>query len=412
VAEGGKRGGKNVVSTTAFCIKLETHPDRLHLIAGVTTATAKLNILDCDGYGLINYFEGRCREGKYKDRVCLYVQTAVGEKVILISGGGKEGTQNLIKGNTYGMAYITEANECVANFINEVFDRTLSSSDRAVFHDLNPKAPKHWYYTDILDYHKDMQAADPTYGYNYGHFTIADNMSISDEKLRRAIKTRDKNSVWYKRDIEGKRIAAEGLCYKTFADNPEAFIIDEEPKVIFSTIGIDFGESKSAEAFNCTGFMPGLASVVTLDEEYTKKEITPLQEQELLIKFVKRQIAAGRRVTEIYADSEAQTRIRGCRDALAKAGIGIRITNAIKKPISDRIDFYDLLMGAGRYKVMRRCKQTIDALSTAQYDDKKYEDVRLDDGTTNIDSLDAQEYSTERYQKQIIDMIMLGGQNG
>lgn len=71
VAEGGKRGGKNVLQTIAFCMLLEVHPNKLHLIAGVSQTTAKLNIIDCDGFGLTNFFEGRCREGKYKDRSCL-----------------------------------------------------------------------------------------------------------------------------------------------------------------------------------------------------------------------------------------------------------------------------------------------------------------------------------------------------
>lgn len=55
VAEGGKRGGKNVLITMAYCTILEKHPSRIHLIAGVSTATARLNILDCDGFGLKNY---------------------------------------------------------------------------------------------------------------------------------------------------------------------------------------------------------------------------------------------------------------------------------------------------------------------------------------------------------------------
>ena len=205
VAEGGKRGSKNVLQTWIFCSLLETHQNRIHLIGGVSTATARLNILDCDGFGLLNFFEGRCRAGKYQNRDCVYVQTKTGEKIVLISGGGKDGDEKLIKGNTYGMAYITEANECHPNFIKEVFDRTLSSSDRKVFHDLNPKAPSNWYYVDILDYHEKMQKEDPEYGYNYGHFTIADNMSISNEKLREILRTYDKGTVWYKRDILGNR---------------------------------------------------------------------------------------------------------------------------------------------------------------------------------------------------------------
>ena len=33
------------------------------------------------------------------------------------------------------------------------------------------------------------------------------------------------------------------------------------------------------------------------------------------------------------------------------------------------------------------------------------EDVRLDDGTTNIDNLDAQEYSTEEFMKDILERV-------
>lgn len=217
VAEGGKRGGKNVLITMAYCTILEKHPSRIHLIAGVSTATARLNILDCDGFGLKNYFEGRCREGVYQNRDCLYIQTATGEKVVLVSGGGKAGDEKLIKGNTYGTAYITEANECSKIFIQEVFDRTLSSPDRKIFHDLNPKAEAHWYYQDVLNFHEEKLKANPKYGLNYGHFTIADNMSISDDQLRAVLSTYDRKSVWYARDILGQRKMAEGLVYPMFS---------------------------------------------------------------------------------------------------------------------------------------------------------------------------------------------------
>jgi PBSX family phage terminase large subunit len=223
VAEGGKRGGKNVLTTLAFCILLENHPNRIHLVAGVSIATAKLNILDCDGYGLLNYYEGRCREGLYNNRDCLYVNTRTGEKIVLVSGGGKDGDEKLIKGNTYGMAYVTEANECAEKFLKEVFDRTLSSGNRKVFHDLNPKAEAHWYYQDILNFHTQAQAMNPQYGYNYGHFTIADNMSLSDEKVKEALNTYDKKSVWYQRDMLGLRTAAEGLIYPMFSDTENTY---------------------------------------------------------------------------------------------------------------------------------------------------------------------------------------------
>jgi hypothetical protein len=51
---------------------------------------------------------------------------------------------------------------------------------------------------------------------------------------------------------------------------------------------------------------------------------------------------------------------------------------------------------------MAHCVHTIDAFKTAVWDDEKLKDVRLDDGTTNIDSLDAQEYSSENHQKALV----------
>lgn len=143
--------------------------------------------------------------------------------MILISGGAKDGDEKLIKGNTYGMAYVTEANECHQKFIQEVFDRTLSSRNRKIFHDLNPKPEAHWYYQDIINYHAQAQVADPTYGYNYGHFTIADNMSLSDADIKDRLSKYDKKSVWYQRDILGMRTAAEGLIYPMFSDDENTY---------------------------------------------------------------------------------------------------------------------------------------------------------------------------------------------
>lgn len=245
VAEGGKRGGKNVVNTLAFCTRLERHQSRIHLIAGVSTATAKINVLDCDGFGMKNFFEGRCREGEYKKRDCLYIQTPVGEKIVLISGGGKSGDEKLIKGNTYGMAYVTEANECTADFIQEVFDRTLTSPERAVFHDLNPKGDGHWYYKTVLDFHAKKQKKNPDYGFNYGHFTIADNLSVSDDNLRKTLSTYDRKSIWYARDILGLRRSPEGLIYDMFSAEKNVYSTAEAPVDMVwrstRTIAIDYG---------------------------------------------------------------------------------------------------------------------------------------------------------------------------
>ena len=172
-----------------------------------------MNILDSNGFGLEFLFRGRCRSGKYKERDCLYIHTATGQKVVLVAGGKKADDAARIKGNSYGTVYVTEANECHPTFVKECIDRTLASRRRQVFFDLNPKPPNHWFYRDLLDYQDELARLGKNAGYNYAHFTILDNLSLSNEQLREELAKYDPASIWYQADICGLRTSAQGRIY-------------------------------------------------------------------------------------------------------------------------------------------------------------------------------------------------------
>lgn len=414
VAEGGKRGGKNVLQTLIFCMMLEVHKNHIHLIGGVSTATARLNILDCDGYGLFNYFEGRYRTGKYQNRDCVYVQTKTGEKIVLVSGGGKDGDEKLIKGNTYGMAYITEANECHPNFIKEVFDRTLSSDDRKIFHDLNPKAPSNWYYEEILDIHEQKEEEDPEYGYNYGHFTIADNMSVSEEKLRKILSTYEKGTVWYKRDILGNRTAAEGLIFKYFADNHRPYVMRQAdilnengvPKFRFTmiTIGIDFGGNKSRTTFYATGFIGGFKKLIVLDEDKLPitEEVDTEKIQKKFVEFFRRVEAKYGYIQECFGDNAATTLVNSLKKTVLAERMTTRMNGCDKNLILERVRLVDNLLRAGRLIIVEdACPCLIKALSELKWDDEKEDEVEdLNIGSIN-DYWDGFNYSFTHYMKKL-----------
>lgn len=414
VAEGGKRGGKNVLQTLIFCMMLEVHKNHIHLIGGVSTATARLNILDCDGYGLFNYFEGRYRTGKYQNRDCVYVQTKTGEKIVLVSGGGKDGDEKLIKGNTYGIAYITEANECHPNFIKEVFDRTLSSDDRKVFHDLNPKAPSNWYYEEILDFHEQKKKENPEYGYNYGHFTIADNMSISGEKLKEILSTYDKNSVWYKRDIKGMREAAEGIIFRYFADNHKPYVMRQSDllnengglKFRFSmiTIGIDFGGNKSRTTYYATGYLNGFKKLIVLDEEKLPitEEVDTRQIQKKFAEFFRRVEKRYGYIQECFGDNAATTLVNSLKKTVMEERLTTRMNGCDKETILERVRLVDNLLRAGRLFIVEdTCPGLIKALSELKWDDEKEDEVEdLNIGSIN-DYWDGFNYSFTHYMKKL-----------
>ena len=390
VAEGAIRSGKTIDHCIIAAAYLEDAPDRFHLASGATIANAKLNIGVCNGFGL----------------EALFLRTRTGEKVVIFAGGAKADSYKRILGNSYGLWIATEINEHFdspdsrTSFLKVATGRQLAAKKPFTLWDLNPCAPGATIYTEYIDRYRARGLAG---GYLYEHFTIRDNATISPERLAEIESRYDPGSVWFRRDILGERAVAEGVVYRQFADDPERFIADDLPDRIRSAaIGVDFGGGSSAHAFCCVGFTTRGAAVV-LDEYREKRALTPNGLAAAFVDFARR--CQGRwLVTDCWCDSAEQTLINGLRTASAAAGVALNIGNALKRPINDRIRATCMLMGEGRFFVNRNCAQTIDALRSALWDAKRVtEDVRLDDGTTNIDSLDAMEYAMEREIPTLID---------
>lgn len=397
VAEGAIRSGKTIDHCIIAAAYLEETPDTYHLASGSTIGNAKLNIGVCNGFGLEALFRGRCRWGKCRDNEALFVQTRTGEKVIIFVGGSKADSYKRILGNSYGLWIATEINEHYdskdsrTSFLKVATGRQIAALHPFTLWDLNPCNPKASIYEDYIDKYRAQGLAG---GYLYQHFTIKDNATITPERIAEIESRYDPNTVWYRRDILGERAVAEGLVYQLFADQPERYIVDDLPHIQRATIGVDFGGGTSAHAFCCLGYSGH--SIVVLDEYRETEALNPTKLQQDFTDFVRR-CQMRWLVTDAWCDSAEQTLINGLRTAAAQARLPLNIGNALKKPINDRIRALCILMGAGRFKINRACKHTIDALKSAIWDSKKVtEDVRLDDGTTNIDSLDAMEYAYER----------------
>ena len=292
---------------------------------------------------------------------------------MLISGGAKDGDEKYIKGNTYGMAYVTEANECHQKFIKEVFDRTLSSSDRKIFHDLNPKAPKHWYYTDVIEFHLQKQAKNPNYGYNYGHFTIADNLSIDDNKLRTVLSTYKKGTVWYDRDILGLRKIAEGLVY----DFGEPNIVDEIPSNGEYYISIDYGTMNPFSA----GLWCVLGDKATRIKEYyyNGREKAVQRTDEDYCDAVE-ELANGYNIRQVIVDPSAASFIA----ALRKRGFTIRKAN---NDVLDGIRRTAVYLKNGNIKIHRSCVDSIAEFGLYRWDDKATADTVIKENDHAMDDI-------------------------
>jgi hypothetical protein len=136
--------------------------------------------------------------------------------------------------------------------------------------------------------------------------------------------------------------------------------------------------------------------MVVLAEYREKEALTPERLNRDFADFV-RMCKERWFVPDVYCDSAEQTLINGLRQTVARERLMVNVSNALKRPINERIRTACVLMGAGRFLISSECRETIDALRSAVWDAKHLtEDVRLDNGTTNVDNLDAMEYSFER----------------
>lgn len=315
-----------------------------------------------------------------------------------VFGGKDEASYTLIQGRTLAGVLLDEVVLMPRSFVEQALARCSVDGARLWF-SCNPGSPHHWFYQEWIKRSRERNAL-------YLHFEMTDNPGLSKRTLERYENMYA--GIFYDRYVRGLWVAAEGIVYKDFANDTEKYLIGDplewakQNGTSFSiiSIGVDFGGTKSATKFQATGITKDFR-VVALEEEYIKnEEIDPDALNRRFATFCQL-ITSKYGYSQTRADSAETVLIRGLDHTAQKLRLGTQVKNALKMQITDRIRLVVLLMKQGRFKVSRNCPHLIDALQSAIYDPDKFEDERLDDGTSDIDSLDAFEYSIEPYYKDL-----------
>lgn len=315
-----------------------------------------------------------------------------------VFGGKDEASYTLIQGRTLAGVLLDEVVLMPRSFVEQALARCSVDGARLWF-SCNPGSPHHWFYQEWIKRSRERNAL-------YLHFEMMDNPGLSKRTLERYENMYA--GIFYDRYVRGLWVAAEGIVYKDFAKDTEKYLIGDplewakQTGTSFSiiSIGVDFGGTKSATKFQATGITKNFR-VVALEEEYIKnEEIDPDALNRRFATFCQL-ITSKYGYSQTRADSAETVLIRGLDHTAQKLRLGTQVKNALKMQITDRIRLVVLLMKQGRFKVSRNCPHLIDALQSAIYDPDKFEDERLDDGTSDIDSLDAFEYSIEPYYKDL-----------
>lgn len=411
IAEGAVRAGKTVDNVLAFCEELKHTSDKLHLATASTAPTAKLIIGDCNGFGIEHFFRGQCRWGKFKGNEALIIRgkyTGYQERIIIFVGGGKADSYKKFRGTSIGMWIATEIDLHHEETIKEALTRQAAAKHRRIFWDLNPCSPFALIYKQYIDeYAKKAMAGTLIGGYNYQKFTIFDNINITEEQRSSFISQYTPGTAEYRRKIDGERCVTEGLIFQQFADNQTRWVVSEKYKNIkFISIGIDFGGNRSKTTFVASAIIGAYEKLGviadhkvkggkgTIDVDLICRELVEFYQ------YIKAEYPNAI-IKYMFCDHAEQTIINSIRVYFARHKIAAQICDIMdcyKGVITNRIYALNTLMSQNRFAVNEGCENVINSLSSQVWDTKDpTKDVRLDNGTIDIDTADALEYSFSKF---------------
>lgn len=384
--EGAVRSGKTWISLILFALWVAMQPqEATFLMVGKTLTSLKRNCLD-----LLQSLVG---ESNFDYNTSQKEAVLFGHTVYL-EGTNDVRAEGKIRGMTLTGAYCDEVTLFTEDFFAMLLSR-LSMPGAKLFATTNPDSPRHWL---MVKYIKRANELDM----NIMRFTIDDNPHLDSEYVK-ALK-KEYTGVFYKRFILGQWVVADGACYPQIADRPEEYIVEELPENgRYISIGVDWGGNRSLTAFVATVFHGNYDSLTVIKDYHVqgkKGEIDGNRVNTEFIRFVNMIKAEYPNIPikYVFADSAEQYLINGLRRAIQ--GLGLQIGDSKKNDIVQRIICANSLLNTGRLKIMRECEYVIDGLRAAVWDSKAAangKDVRLDDFTSDIDVLDAFEYSFERF---------------
>lgn len=420
IKSGAVRSGKSYVDTAyvvPFRIRERSGKPGLNVVLGVSKESIERNVLQPMREIYTEKLIGQINNRNIA-RIC-------GEDTYCL-GAEKISQVAKIQGASIKYCYgdeIAKWNKEVFQMLKSRLDKPYSCFDGAC----NPEHPTHWLKEFIDNQELDIYLQ---------RYTIFDNPYLPEEFVEQLCKEYE-GTIYYDRLILGRWKRAEGSIYKKFADDPEVFrceIVDQitadakykqirQQDIVSIEIGLDFGGNKSGHSFVARGYTDDYMLVIGI----MSKRIMAKDENEdidsnmldkLFCEFVQEVIekysvidrygddVSYCNVETVYYDNAETVLGNSIRNAVEKRFPWISVKKARKATINDRIRCTVKLMGADRFFITKDCESLKTAFSDAVWDkDVKDRDERLDDGSTDIDSLDAFEYTIERDMKYLIKEV-------
>lgn len=378
------------------------------LIISTTKQSAFENVVD----ELLTYllhcgYQEVDKKYKLKSRYCFHHHEQFGVLTIkhddtyirirYIGANNKTAVQR-IQGSRLRGSFIDEAGLILINTIENVIGRSDNWNDARIVMTTNPEGNEsHQFYETYIKGAglRNMVVLS---------FHYLDNPMNTIEKLEyfKLIYT----PTMFMRKILGKWVRASGSIYKLFKSKRHVHDLSQVSWSEYSKlyIGIDYGET-AATVFTLIGIRKRNQGIDVLDtyyhknSEYDEKEINAYGKE--FFNWVKGIHERFPHIIQVKVESASHGNsfYKHIRNVANKKGISylkISLVNKYKKDptsktaILERIHTLNIMLGADFIRIDEGCKKLIKAIMNAVWEK---DDVRLDDTTVDIDSLDSLEYA-------------------
>lgn len=228
IAHGSVRSGKTIVATFRFLLFVLESDYYEFMISGKTRDTIERNVVR----DLIRMIEGRLPY-KYR-KFDNYIEIL--DKKIWLVGFSDEGATEKVRGMTIGGWYADELTSASKSTVEMAITR-CSVDGAQMFWTMNPDSPYHYIYTDYITNTELLESGTV----KVWHFTLEDNLHLSQRYIEELKRVNRKSQVNYKRNILGEWVIAEGAIYDMFDTNENVFTTP--PPIHDINICCDYGVS-------------------------------------------------------------------------------------------------------------------------------------------------------------------------
>lgn len=248
ICDGAVRSGKTVSEALSFVMwGMETFDGVNLALCGKTVGALRRNV--------VNPLKQMLKSRKYRvedgrSEGVIYISRSIKDKdgkirthtnAFYIFGGKDEGSQDLIQGITLAGVFFDEVALMPQSFVNQATARCSVEGAKFWF-SCNPNSPFHWFKKDWINQVTERKIL-------YLHFTMEDNLSLSDKvkERYRSLYT----GVFYKRYILGLWVSADGAVYPMFDTDIHVLEMRRNWSRLF--VAADFG-MQNATTFGLFGY--------------------------------------------------------------------------------------------------------------------------------------------------------------